>query len=184
MRIPNKAPISRDQTSEVRETARTVARGGVSKQATRFFPGRPERAFTLVEVLLSISVFAVMGVALYGGISFGFATITLARQNLRATQIALEKMEIARMYSWDQINSNGFVPTTFTAPFYPMSGSETNGGLTYYGTTAISAFPKNISYSGDMRQITVHLSWTNRTVPQSLEMSTYISQYGMQRYIY
>src|SRR4051812_3617845 len=70
---------------------------------------RGQAAFTLVEILVAGSVLAVMAVALYGGISYCFASITLARQNLRATQICLEKMEIVRMYSWEQVNSNGFV---------------------------------------------------------------------------
>src|SRR5688572_19901661 len=78
-----------------------------------------EAAFTLAEIMVGCALLAVVVVSLYGGISFGFASINLARQNLRATQIALEKMEITRMYSWEQINSNGFVPLNFTASFYP-----------------------------------------------------------------
>jgi len=181
MRIPPKNEGSQGKTVVFRnEKIDLKGRGSVSKRSNR----AAESAFTLVEVLIACVVFAVMAISLYGGISFGFTSITIARQNLRATQIALEKMEIARMYSWDQINSNGFVPPAFTAPFFPTSGSETNGGLTYYGTTSITAFPKSNSYAGDMRQLTVRITWTNRTIPQSLEMSTYISQYGMQRYIY
>jgi len=126
-----------------------------------------------------------MVITLYGGISFGFSNVTLARQNLRATQIALEKMEITRMYSWEQINSNGFVPTNFTAPYYPsISGSLTNGGLTYNGSTIISRVNRNAAYSNDMRQVTVTLNWTNHNTLQTLRMSTFLSQYGMQRYIY
>ena len=137
--------------------------------------------------MVATALFAVMAVSLYGGISFGFTNITLARQNLRATQIALEKMEIVRMYSWDQVNSNGFVPATFTAPYFPSgSGSSTNGGLTYYGRMVVSTNvpTANPAYVKDMRRVTVTLNWTNKTVPQSLQMSTYLSQYGMQRYIY
>src|SRR6476659_6451196 len=89
-----------------------------------------ESGFTLTEIVVASVIMAFMVITLYGGISFGFSSVTLARQNLRATQIALEKMEITRMYSWEQINSNGFVPTNFTAPYYPsVSGSSTNGGL-------------------------------------------------------
>ena len=143
-----------------------------------------QAAFTLVEILVSTAILSVMAVALYGGISFCFANITLARQNLRATQIALEKMEIMRMYSWDEVNSNGFVPVNFTAPYYPTSGGNTNGGLTYYGTTVITNLNLGTPYAVDMRQVIVTLNWTNKTVRQSLQMSTYISQYGMQHYIY
>ena len=34
------------------------------------------------------------------------------------------------------------------------------------------------------RELRVTLNWTNKNIPQTLQMSTYISQYGMQRYIY
>jgi Tfp pilus assembly protein PilV len=151
--------------------------GGVPRLAS-------EAGFTIAEILVACVILAVMVVSLYGGISFGFSNITLARQHLRATQIALEKMEITRMYSWEQVNSNGFVPTNFTAPYYPTAGSDTNGGLTYQGTTIISPVNRHPSYSNDMRQVTVSLSWTNRSTVQTLQMSTLISQYGMQRYIY
>ena len=143
-----------------------------------------EAAFTLVEVMIGGCLLAVMAVSLYGGISFGFMSINLARQNLRATQIALEKMEIVRMNSRDQITSNGFVPPTFTAPFFPMASGDTNGGLTYFGTTVITNITRAASYSNDMRQVIVTLSWTNNDIKQTLEMRTFISQYGMQRYIY
>lgn len=135
--------------------------------------------------MVACAILAIMVVALFGGISFGFSNITIARQNLRATQIALEKMEIVRMYSWEQVNSNGFVPSAFTAPFFPsLDGSETNGGVTYYGTIEISKLKFDTTYDDDMRQVLVRLNWTNKNVAQSVEMSTYISQYGMHRYIY
>ena len=89
------------------------------------------------------------------------------------------------MYSWEQVNSNGFVPTSFTAPFFPsVSDDVTNGGVTYYGTIAIDKVKFGATYDDDMRQVLVRLNWTNKNVAQSLEMSTYISQYGMHRYIY
>lgn len=150
-----------------------------------FYARRLETAFTLAELMVACAILAIMVVSLFGGISFGFSNITIARQNLRATQVALEKMEIVRMYSWEQVNSNGFVPTSFTAPFFPSVGeSDTNGGVTYYGTIAIDKVKFGTTYDDDMRQVLVRLNWTNKNVPQSLEMSTYISQYGMHRYIY
>jgi prepilin-type N-terminal cleavage/methylation domain-containing protein len=150
-----------------------------------FYARRMEKAFTLAELMVACAILAVMVVSLFGGISFGFSNITIARQNLRATQIALEKMEIVRMYSWEQVNSNGFVPTSFTAPFFPsVSGSDTNGGVTYFGTIDISKVKFGTTYDDDMREVLVRLNWTNKTVAQSLEMSTYVSQYGMHRYIY
>src|ERR1041385_322634 len=112
-----------------------------------------QTGFPLAELMIGCAILGIMVVALFGGISFGFSSITLARQNLRATQIALEKMEIGRMYSWEQVNSNGFVPTTFTAPFFPTAGTDTNGGMTYYGTISISKVNLSTTYDNDMRHV-------------------------------
>jgi prepilin-type N-terminal cleavage/methylation domain-containing protein len=144
-----------------------------------------EAGFSLAEMMIACALLALLSVSLYGGISFGFKNITSARQHLRATQIALEKMEIIRMYSWEQINSNGFVPVNFTAPFFPSTtGTDTNGGLIYYGTTVITNVPMSATYSNDMRKVTVTLVWTNKNIPRTLDMTSYLSQYGLQRYIY
>jgi Tfp pilus assembly protein PilV len=152
--------------------------------AQEFARPRSQTGFTLAELMISCGILGIMVVSLFGGISFGFSNITIARQNLRATQIALEKMEIVRMYSWEQVNSNGFVPATFTAPFFPSAnGSETNGGVTYYGTIEIRKVKLDTTYDNDMRQVVVRVDWTNRNIPQTALMSTYVSQYGMQRYI-
>jgi type II secretory pathway pseudopilin PulG len=145
-------------------------------------------AFTIAEVMVAMVLVGIMFVSLYAGISSGFATINLARQNLRATQIALEKMETMRMYSWEQINSNGFVPLNFTAPFFPVAGTNvggTNGGgITFYGTTVITNTGYSNLYDPDLRLVIVTVRWTNGHVAQTRSMETLISQYGMQRYIY
>jgi Tfp pilus assembly protein PilV len=150
---------------------------------------RARRAFSMVEVTIATAISAVMFVSLYGGISWGFATIKVAREDLRATQVALEKMETMRMYSWEQVNSNGFIPATFTAPFFPIltnGVSSTNGsGVVYYGTTTLTNADVSTAYSNDVKRVIVTVSWTNDNhVAHTRKMETMISQYGMQRYIY
>src|SRR5881296_83371 len=104
-------------------------------------------AFTLVEAVVAMAVCGIMIVALYSGITSGFFHIRMARENFRATQIMVEKMEVIRLLTWDQINSNGFVPATFSAPYYPdNSTSATNsasGGLVYNGTITITDVPNS-----------------------------------------
>jgi len=53
--------------------------------------------------------------AILSGIMTGTFTMRMARENLRATQIMLEKVETIRLYSWNQVTSNGFIPTDFVA---------------------------------------------------------------------
>ena len=71
---------------------------------------------------------AVIG-AMLSGVTTGTFTMRLTRENLRATQIMLAKLETIRLYNWNQINgSNGFViPKFFTNAYYPP-GLTTNGG--------------------------------------------------------
>jgi Tfp pilus assembly protein PilV len=149
------------------------------------FKKKRAAAFTIAEVCVAVAFLAVTILSVYGGISWSFLNVKLARENLRATQIALEKMETIRMYSWDQINSNGFVLESFTAPLFPGTDDSTNShGLTYHGTTVLTNANMPIAYSNDMRRVIVTITWTNNNVARKRTMETFISQYGMQRYIY
>jgi len=136
---------------------------------------------TLVEVLIGMAIFGVLFISLYGGISSGLAIIRSARENLRATQVMLEKMETIRLYNWDQITQNGYIPVTFAAPYWPADGTN---GLQYHGTMTITNVPFNESYSADMRQVVVNVNWRSGTVVHQREMRTMVSRHGLQNYIY
>ena len=73
-----------------------------------------QAAFSLVESTVALGVLGTTATAMLTGLTSGFFTMQLARENVRATQILLEKVETIRLYDWDQINSNGFIPPTFT----------------------------------------------------------------------
>lgn len=150
-----------------------------------FSPRQRIAAFTLIEVLVGVAISAVVFVALYLGFSGGVGVIQLSRENLRATQILQDKMETIRLYNWDQITSNGFIPATFTAPFYATNtDSIAGGGLLYYGRMTITNAPVTESYSNDLRMAIVQIVWTNGAVIRRREMRTFVSRYGMQNYIY
>jgi prepilin-type N-terminal cleavage/methylation domain-containing protein len=143
----------------------------------------PVRAFTLVEVVFAMGIVGVLFLALYAGLSSGFAIIKLARENTRATQILVEKMETIRLYNWDQINSNGFLLTNFSVRYYPVGGA-TNGGTLYNGSISIMAAPLATSYADDMKKVTVTLDWKTGDLPRTRSISTYVSRNGLQNYIY
>src|SRR6266404_9874765 len=82
---------------------------------------------TLVEVMVAISLLGFMVVSLYAGFSSGFAVLRVARENLRATQILEERMEVIRLIKWDDV-APGFIPTTFSAPFYAADATNTTAG--------------------------------------------------------
>src|SRR5437899_2915270 len=83
--------------------------------------------FTILELVVALALIGLLVLAVYGAITSGMVTMRMARENLRATQILLEKMEAIRLYNWDQLNTN-FVPTQFISN-YDVSSASTNGGI-------------------------------------------------------
>jgi hypothetical protein len=145
--------------------------------------GRHLLAYSIPELLIAVLVVELMAISMYTGFSSGFAVVQLARENLRATQILQEKMETVRLYTWDQITTAGFIPDTFTDVFY--AGTNSPHGLTYTGTVSIASAPLSAeSYAGDLRMVSVEVRWKSANVLRKREMTTLVSRYGLQNYIY
>lgn len=140
-------------------------------------------AFSTLEVLIAVLVCGTVFVSLYSGISSGFAFVQLARENLRGTQILEEKMETIRLYRWDQINQPGFIPTNFVDQFYPVA-TQAVVGLRYTGVVTIADAPVTEYYNDALKQVTIDLSWKSGPVVRKRQMTTLVSQYGLQNYIY
>ncbi len=139
---------------------------------------------TLVELVIATGIISIAAAGIMGCFSFGFFSLQLARENQRATQIILEKVETIRLYSWDQVNTNGFIPPTFTDYYDPQARSNA-WGVAYSGTLTITNVPFATSYSTNLRQLTVTLQWTTgRTVSHSRSLSTIIARDGLQNYVY
>src|SRR5438309_9828525 len=115
-------------------------------------------AFTLAEIMVCIVMINIGAAGLMGCFKYAFLITGLTRENQRATQVMLERAEAIRLCSWDQVRSNGFIPTTFSEYFDPTS---TNGsvGIVYTGTATVSAFPYSTSYRDNMRMLTLTLQW-------------------------
>jgi len=143
---------------------------------------RNNLAFSLVEALVAILVLGISFVSLFAAFSTGFSAVEVSRENLRATQVLLEKLETIRLYSWTQINQAGFIPSTFTAPFNPSTNAT--GGFTFDGTLTITNSPVSEAYSGDLKMVTVQVNWTSARISRKASMSTLVSRYGLQNYIY
>src|SRR6266404_6096892 len=136
-------------------------------------PGWSEVAYSIVEVLVGAAVFGLGFVSLLAGIASSFSLTQLAREDLRATQIMLERMETIRLYSWDQImGSNSFIiPTLFTNAYYPV-GLSTSSGIYYTGQVSILSASNlaGASYSNQMRSVQVSLQWTSGKVLRTRTM--------------
>jgi type II secretory pathway pseudopilin PulG len=150
---------------------------------------RGTRAFTLVEVLISAGILAFMMLSLYTAFTLGFASIETTREELRATQLMMQKVEAIRLCTWNQLSN---CPGTFTANYNPLPTTNGSAGALYSGTLvttgAATNIPDSASYKNKVHLITVTVTWTNfignNKIIHTRQMQTLAAYYGMQNYIY
>jgi uncharacterized protein (TIGR02598 family) len=146
----------------------------------------PLAGFSLPEVMVAFGVLGVMLVSLYAGIYSSFVRVRCSQENLRATQILSERMEVIRLYTWDQlINQPGYVPSVFTATYSgaPVDSAK-SGDIIYTGAVSVVSAPVTESYSNDLRMVKFTLSWKSANLSHTRQMTSFVSQYGLQKYIY
>lgn len=142
--------------------------------------------FTLVEVMVGVVILGLAIVSLFALLSAGFAMVRLNRDNLRATQIMLNRVEGLRLYNWEQLTT-GMVPTSFSEYYYPQGAINSNQGTLFSGTVDVTNAVQNPSStygSNMMRRVTVRITWTSGRLQHSRQMTTYVSQYGLQNYLF
>ena len=139
--------------------------------------------FTLVEIMVAVFLLGLSVAAFYGAFVSGLGMLRVTRENLRATQILEERMEVIRLIRWDDV-APGFIPTTFTAPYDASQGTNTTAGFAYEGTVTITKAPIEEKYADDLRMIQVDLTWKSGSVWRKRQMTTYVSKYGLQNHIY
>jgi prepilin-type N-terminal cleavage/methylation domain-containing protein len=165
--------------------------------------GQP--AFTLVEVLVASALLSLAAATLYSGLAWGIKQNRLARENLRATQVILEKLELLRGYSWDQLFPNSdpdeledpldpfdpdddphleeddvafTIPRTFTAAY--ETGDTNKGDFMYQGVIEITPAQITEAYSASLARVRVAVGWTSGGVRREREAKTFFAQYGLQ----
>ena len=152
---------------------------------------RGESAYTVAEVVVGAVIVVITFISLYTGMSCGFAVTRVARENLRGTQIMLERMEGIRLYNWEQLTVSNTIPTTFTKYYYPLATNGESQGIPYGGRFTITnaVFPSPApTYATNMRLVTVQVWWTNslgsHQVVRTRQMQTLVGRIGLQSYIY
>ncbi len=154
---------------------------------------RSEVAYTLAEVLVGLLLIAVVAISLFAAFSAGFAVAGLQREDLRATQIMMRKLEGIRLCTWNQLTN----PIPFTEPYDPTATNNAVGSI-YAGTLYTNPATGLIgptTYANNMRLVTVTITWTNyslgttnssfgRPVVRSRTMQTFVARYGIQNYIW
>lgn len=143
-------------------------------------------AFTIADVVVAVFVLGTIGGTFCIGLSSGFYVLQNTREDLRATQILMQRVEAIRLCTWSELTN-----FTFQESYDPLSGTNQSGGAKYFGSVAIgsaSSIPNSVAYAPNMCQVTVNVSWTNYNlnvaVPHSRQMQTQVARYGLQNYIW
>jgi Tfp pilus assembly protein PilV len=146
-----------------------------------------QSAFTVAEVVVAVLVLTVVATAYYAGLSYGFEITQSSRENLRATQIMMQKTEAIRLCTWSQLTNT----INFKENYDPLGATNKTAGTLYAGalsTNSASAIPDTVSYKKNMRQVTVTIYWTNYNgktpVVHSRQMQTQVARYGLQNYLW
>src|SRR5262245_42624606 len=146
---------------------------------------RQASGFTLVETIVATMVAAIMLSAHYLAFASGFALMTVTREDLRASQIMLQRMESVRLSSYSQLTNATTFPPSVT-PYYDEKG-QTNGsgGVAYTVTHQIASSLGSLppAYRSNVTEVTVGVSWKSGAATRSRSMRTYVARYGVQRYV-
>ena len=142
--------------------------------------------FTLADVIVAVFVLGTIGGAFCIALSSGFTVVQTTREDLRATQIMMQKVEAIRLCTWSQLTN-----FTFQESYDPLSGTNQAAGAKYFGNVAIepvTTVPNSSSYAPNMCQVTVNVTWTNYNrslaVPHTRQVQTQVARYGLQNYIW
>ena len=138
-------------------------------------------AFSLAEACVAMAVAGIMIISLYTGMTSCSYSIRLAREDLRATQVLMEKIEAIRLCNWEEMTDKKFMPDTFATPIYPELGTNSplmTGTLTYDKGTL------STKYKNDVILVTVTVAWGGqKSLKRTRTISTYVSHYGITKYL-
>jgi prepilin-type N-terminal cleavage/methylation domain-containing protein len=147
---------------------------------------RRAQGFSLMEVLVAVLVLTTISTAFYLGLSSCFSVVKASREDVRATQIMMQKLEAVRLCTWSELSK-----FTFKEPYDPVGSTNNTSGMYYFGSVSNSpatTIPGTASYLNNMCLVTVNLVWTNfnnsTPIVHTREMQTHYARYGLQSYIW
>jgi type II secretory pathway pseudopilin PulG len=138
-----------------------------------------------MEILVSILMAGIMLPALFIGLGFAFSGMQAMRENCRATQIMVQRMEAIRLAAYSTLQNPTAYPTNSTEYYSPSGQPSGKGGtpytISYNWASAPSALPP--SYRTNMMLVTVTAAWKSGSVQHTRSMQSYVAKYGIQRYV-
>ena len=148
--------------------------------------GASNAAFTLVETMVSVILSAIMLSSLYACLASGIAIERITSEDLRATQILVQRLERVRLCSFDQVTDPDYNPRTSTESYNPGGAARGTGGAVYSITftpsvPAVGTLPE--SYRTNMLLVTVGATWKSGEVQRSRSMQTWVARSGIETYV-
>lgn len=140
-----------------------------------YSPKKPKRkdAFTLVEVMVAMTIFALVIFSGFACLKMGLGLTENSRHNTRAAQIMQSEIERVRSLAWALI-------TTLPATDADVAVAAHFNQSIYDAYT----MSRTVTGSGDIRVITLDITWTDQS--GNAHSRTYASQYtkgGLYDYI-
>lgn len=141
--------------------------------------------FTLIETIVATCIAAIVLPTIYASLATGFAMIKAAREDLRATQVILQRMEAIRLSSYKALQDPAAYPASVTEYYSESGKTNGNGGVPYTVTYTWAPGPASLppSYRTNVLVVTVAASWKSGNVQRSRSMQTYVARYGIRRYV-
>jgi len=117
-----------------------------------------QRAFSLIEVLIALLIFSLVGLAILGGAYINVRSAQISRENIRAEGLAkyeLEYVESVAANNWDGI-VNQIVPYTIPSVQGPVWDAAHNGSdlpVEYIGYTVTITISPLPAYDSNIRKV-------------------------------
>jgi type II secretory pathway pseudopilin PulG len=141
--------------------------------------------FTLMETLVAMVTAGVLLPPIFTGLAFAVSSMQGMRENLRATQIVVQRMESMRLAAFKTLQDPAAYPATSTEYYSPSGQASGKGGTAYTVTYNWTPKPASLppSYRTNMMLVTVTASWNSGKTPRTRSMQSYVARYGIQRYV-
>lgn len=133
-----------------------------------------KEAFTLVEVMIAMTIFAMVIAGGLLGVQKGFELVDNSRHFTRSSQILQSELELLRTMPWETLSAQ--TEEQLTVLFNEQIASQFGSGI-YRGLV------KTTMDGPDSMEVRVHVEWSARRGRiQSASYITYFSKRGVNDY--
>ncbi|MEK7213215.1 MAG: prepilin-type N-terminal cleavage/methylation domain-containing protein [Patescibacteria group bacterium] len=145
------------------------------------------RGFTLIEILVSISVFLIFAVGIYGGLTLIFKIVYQSRLRILETAILSEELETVRNFPFNSVGIISGVP----AGLLPRVKTITRNGMTFDIITTVrniddpfdgmaTGTPTHDTSPADYKLVEMSINSRERPQVQPVILSTMVAPKGLE----